>query len=682
VSDLVDILRTHREAICEAFVEKVCHAQGKPVAEADADSLRGVVDALIAYLGNGQQPTARAWADELLHRQEKLEFEARRSRQATRLESLHAQVLAELAYLEQIVRFHIVKELSHKKSLLAALNQLGEAVDLVRCLSASARSEIENRHQIERYEFIALAENSDDFICLANLQGKPFYLNKAARLLADVSSSRQARPASAPGEDLSICVPDAQGKPCYVEIPSTSLRDYCSDESWSELRDVAVPAVKKAGRWQGRSRLCDLKSGKMIDVDTAMFLVRSPRSEKPACLAIVHRRTGHQEEIEEALAESEARKRAILESGLDPIITIDHEGVITEFNRAAEQVFGHPREKVLGKPPSEILFPPEKIAGHRNRIDRYLDAGEGSMLGKRVEVTAVRANGETFPAEMAMVINQQRGAPVLTFFVRDISQRKQAEREQARFAEELQRSNRELEQFAYVASHDLQEPLRKIRTFADRLEMKCGEALDETGSECLNRMQDAAARMQTLINDLLMLSRVTTKGQEFVPVDLTRIAQEVVSDLEVQIEQAGGQVEVGKLPTIQADPLQIRQLLQNLIGNALKFHREDEPPMVKIHGRFVRGRRHRRAGESPAEEKCRIVVEDNGIGFDEKYLDRIFDVFQRLHSRDVYRGTGVGLAICRKIAERHGGTVTAESTLGKGSTFTVVLPVVHHKETR
>jgi len=304
------------------------------------------------------------------------------------------------------------------------------------------------------------------------------------------------------------------------------------------------------------------------------------------------------------------------------------------------------------------------------------------MLGKRVEVTAVRANGETFPAEMAMVINQQRGAPVLTFFVRDISQRKQAEREQARFAEELQRSNRELEQFAYVASHDLQEPLRKIRTFADRLEMKCGEALDETGSECLNRMQDAAARMQTLINDLLMLSRVTTKGQEFVPVDLTRIAQEVVSDLEVQIEQAGGQVEVGKLPTIQADPLQIRQLLQNLIGNALKFHREDEPPMVKIHGRFVRGRRHRRAGESPAEEKCRIVVEDNGIGFDEKYLDRIFDVFQRLHSRDVYRGTGVGLAICRKIAERHGGTVTAESTLGKGSTFTVVLPVVHHKETR
>jgi len=170
---------------------------------------------------------------------------------------------------------------------------------------------------------------------------------------------------------------------------------------------------------------------------------------------------------------------------------------------------------------------------------------------------------------------------------------------------------------------------------------------------------------------------VTTKGQNFAPVDLVRIVGDVVADLEVQIEQVEGRVEVGRLPTIQADSFQMRQLLQNLIGNALKFHRPEEPPVVKVEGRFVKGRGHRGAGGRADDEQCRIVVEDNGIGFEEKYLDRIFGVFQRLHPRDVYQGTGVGLAICRKIVERHGGTITAQSRPGKGSTFVALLPVFH-----
>ncbi len=378
-----------------------------------------------------------------------------------------------------------------------------------------------------------------------------------------------------------------------------------------------------------------------------------------------------------AYADAEARKRAILESSLDPIITINHEGLIIEFNRAAEQVFGHPRSKVLGTRPSEILFPPEPNCVQQDRIDRYLEVGEGSLLGRRIEVVAVRASGETFPAEMAMTISLEQGEPVLSFFVRDISQRKRAEQEQARYAAELERSNRELEQFAYVASHDLQEPLRKIRMFSDRLEMKCAQALDDTGRECIRRMQSAAQRMQALIDGLLSLSRVTTRGQHFVPVDLAEIAREVVSDLETQIERVGGRVEIGHLPAIQADPLQMRQLLQNLIGNALKFHRVDEPPVVRVHGRFVQGRERRRPGGSLAEERCRIVVEDNGIGFEPRHGERIFGVFQRLHPRDVFEGTGVGLAICRRIVERHGGTITAQSTPGRGSTFEVILPVVH-----
>ena len=281
-----------------------------------------------------------------------------------------------------------------------------------------------------------------------------------------------------------------------------------------------------------------------------------------------------------------------------------------------------------------------------------------------------------------MTISREEGAPVLTFFVRDISERKKAEQEQLRYAAELERSNRELEQFAYVASHDLQEPLRKIRTFSDRLKSLCDCTLSEAGVECLQRMQGAAERMELLIDGLLSLSRVTTQGQSFVPVDLGQVVREVLSDLETQIERQAGRLEVGYLPTIQADPLQMRQLLQNLIANGLKFHRLEEPPVVRIAGKLLAGRQQRPSRQPGLEERCQIVVEDNGIGFEDKYRERIFDVFERLHPRDVFEGTGIGLALCRKIVERHGGQITARGTLGQGSVFEVVLPAIHSKAAR
>jgi light-regulated signal transduction histidine kinase (bacteriophytochrome) len=271
-------------------------------------------------------------------------------------------------------------------------------------------------------------------------------------------------------------------------------------------------------------------------------------------------------------------------------------------------------------------------------------------------------------------MSRENGVPVMTFFVRDIGLRKKVEQEQARHAAELERSNRDLEQFAYVASHDLQEPLRKIRAFGDRLEIKCRDSLDETARECVQRMQSAAARMQELIEGLLTLSRVTTRAKDFVQVDLGKTVREVLGDLEAQIERVHGRVEVGKLPTIQAEPLQIRQLFQNLIGNALKFHQPGEEPLVKVDARYVHGREEGQPRKSPAEEQCRITIEDNGIGFEEQYAERIFGIFQRLHTRDVYEGTGIGLAICRRIAEYHGGTISVRSSLGKGATFEVLLP--------
>jgi len=237
--------------------------------------------------------------------------------------------------------------------------------------------------------------------------------------------------------------------------------------------------------------------------------------------------------------------------------------------------------------------------------------------------------------------------------------------------QELARSNQELQQFAFIASHDLQEPLRKIKTFGDRLKATCNDALTPQGKDYLERMQNAASRMQILIEDLLTLSRVTSRGEPFVSVNLTQIAQEVISDLEIRIQQTEGIVEVEDLPTIVADPLQMRQLLQNLIGNALKFHRPETPPIVKIYSQDAQFQSNQFLGS----EYCQLIVEDNGIGFEQKYLERIFNVFQRLHGRSKYEGTGIGLAICKKIVERHCGTITARSQPGQGSDFIITLPI-------
>jgi len=241
------------------------------------------------------------------------------------------------------------------------------------------------------------------------------------------------------------------------------------------------------------------------------------------------------------------------------------------------------------------------------------------------------------------------------------------------FTVQLERSNRELQDFAYVASHDLQEPLRKIVVFGERLKEKNADKFAPESLDYLDRMQKAASRMQVLINDLLTFSRVTTKAQPFTSVNLAEVAGGVVEDLEGRIELVKGRVEVGALPAIDAEPVQMRQLLQNLIGNALKFRRPEEAPVVKVDAELIPD------PAAPEKKLCRLTVSDNCIGFDEKYLDRIFNVFQRLHTRNEYEGTGMGLAIVRKIALYHGGDITAKSKPGEGSTFILTIPAAHPK---
>ena len=236
-----------------------------------------------------------------------------------------------------------------------------------------------------------------------------------------------------------------------------------------------------------------------------------------------------------------------------------------------------------------------------------------------------------------------------------------------RRARELARSNAELEQFASIASHDLQEPLRKVRTFTQQVTVIESDRLSERGRDYLERANAAAERMQKLIEDLLKFSRVATHGRPFTAVDLGSITRDVLEDLESQVERSGAAVHVGALPTISADALQMRQLMQNLISNAIKFRREGVNPDVSIDSTVVDG-------------TMQLTVHDNGIGFEPQYARRIFRVFERLHGRGEYPGTGIGLALCRRIVERHGGTVLAESKPGAGATFTVTLPMRQRDE--
>ena len=259
-----------------------------------------------------------------------------------------------------------------------------------------------------------------------------------------------------------------------------------------------------------------------------------------------------------------------------------------------------------------------------------------------------------------------RAERTILLAIEDVTERRFTEWRLAEHAIELERSNSALDEFATVASHDLQEPLRKILSFGERLQLSAGSALDGDSRHSLTRMLDAAARMRILVADVLAYAQVTTRVAPFTPTDLTDIAGHVMEDMETAITESGGRVEVGALPIIDADPIQMRQLVQNLLSNALKFARSGTPPVVRI------------AATLSPPRRCTLTVSDNGIGFKQGYANQIFRMFERLNGRSEYPGSGIGLAICRKIVERHHGTIVAGSAPGHGATFTVILPVKHN----
>ena len=289
-----------------------------------------------------------------------------------------------------------------------------------------------------------------------------------------------------------------------------------------------------------------------------------------------------------------------------------------------------------------------------------------SALSKRVTIKQRLRDGRTIA-----VMNEPMpdGGTIATY--QDITETETYAEQMQAYTAKLEQSNQELEEFAYVASHDLQEPLRKIEAFGDRLAKRYGSTLPEDGNMFIERMQNAASRMRRLISDLLSYSRVATKANPFERIDLNTIMDGVLSDLQIRIEETKAKIVSDGLPSIEADPTQMRMLIQNLLSNALKFRKPDVPVEIRITSEFLK------PDETP--EDCQVVrlrFADNGIGFDNAYKSQIFKIFQRLHGRLEYEGTGVGLATVRKIVERHGGAFDADGRPDEGATFIIDLPLL------
>ena len=354
------------------------------------------------------------------------------------------------------------------------------------------------------------------------------------------------------------------------------------------------------------------------------------------------------------LPESELRMRSIVDHLIDGIVTVDEHGTVETYNPAAERIFGYPAAEVLGNSVRTLMADPDPAGG--GDLADYLRSGDGVPR----ELSMRRKDGSVFPMDLAVSAFQLGRRRYFTGLVRDISERKRAGEELRQAVEELSRSNRDLEQFAYVASHDLQEPLRAVAGCVQVIRKRYRGQLDARGDELIDHAVEGVARMRHLIDDLLAFSRVESSGKTFAAADCGAALAEALANLRVAIDEAGVAVTFDPMPTAVVDSVQMVQLFQNLVGNAVKFRGPDWPA---VHV----GARREAGGWA-------FAVRDNGIGIDPAYFARVFVIFQRLHTRAEYPGTGIGLALCQKIVERRGGVLSVESSPGRGSTFTFTLP--------
>ncbi len=461
-------------------------------------------------------------------------------------------------------------------------------------------------------------------------------------------------------KDYAIFMLDPEGRVLSWNAGAARIKGYTSEEivgrhfscfftESDRERDIPgdlLRSTESSGRHE-EQRIRVRKDGSHFLANLVLTAMRDPAGKLLGFSEISH-------DLSES-KNSEARYRGLLEAAPDAMVVVNQAGDIVLLNLQAEKRFGYRRDELVGQPVKNII--PEGFA-ERLIADslRSLDGALPQQIGSGIELTGRCRDGSEFPIEIMLSPLESAEGTLVTAAIRDITERKQAEEILLQKNDELRRSNAELEQFASVASHDLQEPLRMVASYTQLLARRYTGKLDADADEFIAFAVDGAARMQRLIRDLLSYSRVGSQGQAIVETSSEKALGQAIRNLRGAIDESGAVVSHDPLPVVQADETQLIQLFQNLVGNAIKY-RGTGIPNVRI------------SAARTGMTKWMFAVTDNGLGIDPQYFDKIFGMFQRLHKRDEFAGTGIGLAICKKIVERHGGNISVESQPGEGSTF-------------
>ena len=476
----------------------------------------------------------------------------------------------------------------------------------------------------------SIVDSSDDAIIGKTLDGIIVSWNRGAQKIYGYSADEVR------GKSISILVPP--------DHPDESLQ--------------FLERIRQGQRIEHHETIRIRKDGKKICASLTISPIKDATGKIIGASTIAWDITD-QKRIEIALRESEARFRSITQSAADAIISADSDDNIISWNKGAQTIFGYTEEEALGK--SLIMIIPERYRdAHKKGLERVNSTGEKRIIGKTVEMVGMRKDGSEFPLDLSLSTWKIGTRRLYSGILRDVTGRKQADEKLKQTLAELERSNKDLEQFAYAASHDLQEPLRTVSNFSQLLAKRYKGELDAKADQFIGFIVDGTTRMQEMIDNLLAYSRVSTRAKPFEPTDFKTVFDQALANVKIAIEESGAIVTHDPLPTVMADASQMVQLFQNLLSNAIKFRKEK--PRITV-------------SAAQRGNEWLFSVEDNGIGITPEFMENIFKMFQREHPSAEYPGTGVGLAICKKIVERHGGRIWVESQAGKGSTFYFTIPV-------
>ena len=380
----------------------------------------------------------------------------------------------------------------------------------------------------------------------------------------------------------------------------------------------------------------------------------------------ITRRLQNETELKKVYTELEAREKnleQILLYAPDAVIVIDQQSMITHWNPKAEQVFGWSNHEVLGKRLTQLIIPEQHREAHESGMRRYLTTGEARVLNQSIEITAIDKSKREFFVSLTISTTYQTGQVAFIAFIRDIDEQKRMQRELDEHRAKLEASNKELEQFAYVASHDIKEPVRKIRMFTERLNATYAANIPKEAMSLIQKIDGSVARLSEIIDGVLAFASVKSEKATDENVELVSIIESIQRDLDLIIEEKKGNIKYATLPIIRGSRFLIYQLFYNLISNSLKFARPGIHPLIEISAR-----------KATTDGCTEVSIEDNGIGFPQQYADHIFDTFTRLNPRGTFDGTGLGLSICKRVVEKHKGSIRAVGKEGVGATFIIELP--------